>query len=81
MVMMMRELGVNVSVLGVVIGKGVSDVVMSVSNAVGGLVASASRAAEFVSALERAATMVIFLRKDEESWVMWVMDMCEFIEY
>ena len=46
------------SALGAAIGKGVSDAATSVSNAAGGLVASASRAAESVPALERAATDV-----------------------
>ena len=76
-----RELGANVSALGAAIGKGVSDAATSVSNAAGGLVASASRAAESVPALERAATMVIPSRKDEESRATRAMDTRELIEH
>ena len=75
------ELGANVSALGAAIGKGVSDAATSVSNAAGGLVASASRAAESVPALERAATMVIPSRKDEESRATRAMDTRELIEH
>ena len=69
------------SALGAAIGKGVSDAATSVSNAAGGLVASASRAAESVPALERAATMVIPSRKDEESRATRAMDTRELIEH
>ena len=69
------------SALGAAIGKGVSDAATSVSNAAGGLVASASRAAESVPALERAATMVIPSRRDEESRATRAMDTRELIEH
>ena len=76
-----REFGANVSAFGAAIGKGVSDAATSVSNAAGGLVASASRAAESVPALERAATMVIPSRRDEESRATRAMDTRELIEH
>ena len=76
-----REFGANVSAFGAAIGKGVSDAATSVSNAAGGLVASASRAAESVPALERAATMVIPSRRDEESRATRAMDTHELIEH
>jgi septal ring factor EnvC (AmiA/AmiB activator) len=74
-------LGANVSALGAAIGRGMSDAATSVSNAAGGLVASASRAAESVPALERAATMVLPSKKDEESRATRAMDTRELLEH